>query len=253
MPRAHFGRRDHPNKSKESLQLERTPCGSTLRSWSKQRSARRQPAEVKNRRARGSNLPGLQTGAALAGRCRKQQGSASTIFPIIRKMGECEQVGVPRRQFTDPNIRKFVRRMNFPRDVIALGFVTPVRVAARPISHAEYLLVTWLGHPRRVMRITLLMTTLTHRRPTTLRVRMVGTTTNFRHGCHAMNVPRAVFLSSRVRMMPAATQHRMSGERNQRQALEEAGNHRFKILGMEVVGGSSSFPIDSIGSSGNIS
>ena len=39
------------------------------------------------------------------------------------------------------------------------------------------------------------------------------------------NVFAAAFRADRVRMMPAATQHRVSGERNQRQSLDEAGNH----------------------------
>jgi|GEM_PF-5952273 len=41
----------------------------------------------------------------------------------------------------------------------------------------------------------------------------------------------AMFTTDRVRMMQAATQHRVSGEREERQMLDQASNHRNTLSG----------------------
>lgn len=52
---------------------------------------------------------------------------------------------------------------------------------------------------------------------------------------------------SRVRMMQAATKHRVGGERNQRQSLDEASNHGKKHF-LETESSGSLSPIPIIGS-----
>tara|TARA_A100001391_G_scaffold205033_1_gene203096 strand:+ start:2920 stop:3231 length:312 start_codon:yes stop_codon:yes gene_type:complete len=50
-----------------------------------------------------------------------------------------------------------------------------------------------------------------------------------------MKVMASLF-GNRVRVMPTATQHRVHGERNERQSLEEPGDHRVNILASGSVG-----------------